>query len=446
MTDTPTDALLEDLKLALRVLQANAKNAKKYQDYYAGNQRLEYASPNMTRAFANARDVMYCQNWCAAVVDATTDRLTFKGWDNPDANVDMILDANYAKLKIKTISRQIHKDAVMTGNGYLMYDEVDGETVLYRNNPRQVSVIYSEDNPNEKRLAIKVYVENDKTHLILYYPDRTDEYIGDKNATKAEHFKLADTGSSDGIPIVHFRCEPDLRNIVPIQDAINKLYSDMMVVSEYNAYPQRWAITNADVSDLKADPSMLWRIPKSESGEGEPTQLGQFGATDVTQYTDMINTLTNAIAVISRTPKYYFERTGANISGEALIVMESPLVKKVKQLQENFEQAWLELASAINLNTENTIVTWEKAESDQPLSEAKAIQIEVLTGVPLVTALRNRGWSRDQIIQLEKDREEELNYKRERAKVRLQEVMAEQSQYNNPLTDTRTQSQQGEIE
>ena len=46
--------------------------------------------------------------------------------------------------------------------------------------------------------------------------------------------------------------------MIPLQNAINKLVTDLMVAAEYGAFMQRWIISNADTSSLKNAPNEIW--------------------------------------------------------------------------------------------------------------------------------------------------------------------------------------------
>jgi hypothetical protein len=432
-----------DVKKCVELITKNAKEANQYFDYYNGNQKLAFSSEKMREIFKSA-ELQFTQNWCAAVIDSTSDRLTLQGWDNPNEATDDKLDTFYANRKLQLLSRQIHKDALITGNGYLMLDIIDGEVILYRNDPRTICVIYSTDRPDQIQLAAKMYQTEEAKQLILYYPDRIEVY---KTASRGNtDFSFVEEMRATGIPLIHFQATPELRNIIPLQDAINKLYSDMMVVSEFNAFRQRYIVTNADISALEASPSTIMQIPRGETDGVEPTQVGEFSAADIGQYLDTIDKLTNAIAIISRTPKYYFMSTGANVSGETLMVMEAPLVKKVKQFQESFGQSWLDLARMAVIDDTATTVTWERPESNQPLSIAQAQQAQVSIGIPLVTVLRNDGWSKDEIDKMKADRVEEMKWRLDSSELALKVAMLRERQANNPLEPGLTQTEIGETE
>ena len=124
-------------------------------------------------------------------------------------------------------------------------------------------------------------------------------------------------------------------------------------------------------------------------------------------YLETIDRLSGAIAVISRTPKHYFMQSGANVSGEALSVMEVPLVKKTEQYQEIMDEGWMQVLKFLYGSTENITTVWHKIEVEMMEVSAKTIKTEVEAGIPLNTILRRMGWSDDEIAQMEADKEDE---------------------------------------
>jgi len=380
--------------------------------------------------------VKFIQNWCAVVIDTALDRIVFKGWDNPAMAMNMTLDEFYNQAKLALISRKVHQDALVTGNGFMMLDEVDGQLKAFYNSPDQVVVIYETENPLEKAFGAKIYYDDEEgyTYCNLYYPEVIQRYSYRGKPQQVSDFVFEEEYSNPfgRVPIIHFKADSDLINVIPIQDAINKTFSDMMVVAEFNAFRQRWMVTNADISSLKASPQSIMRIPKG-AGDEEGTQIGEFEAADLSMYLDTIDKLTNSIAVISRTPKHYFMNTGANISGEALNVMETPLIKKCLQIIENFGESWIELSEFL-VQSDETVVVWDKLESEQPESEGRAMQIMVGLGIPLITVLRRFGWGADEIEQMLSDYEEEKKRKADIAAQALAIANLSLEQNNNPYS------------
>jgi len=382
---------------------------KKFQDYYLGKHPMIFTAERLYDVFGRST-VSFVENWCAVVVDAVTDRLGFKGWDGNNLDTSKELFGLYTKNKLKTLSRRVHRDCVVTGSGYIMFDKVNGESTPYYQDPNNMVIIYSAEDYYKMSYALKIWRSTSGVKANLYYEDRIEKYISESDkALDAQNFTLDEVTPNpyDKIPIVHFRSDvTELANIIPLQDAINKTFSDMMVVSEFNAFPQRWIITNADIASLKASPQTIFKIPKGLTDE-EETKIGQFAAARIGSYLEVIDRLSGAIAVISRTPKHYFMQTGANVSGEALSIMEIPLVKKTEQYQEIMDEGWMEVLKFLYGTTENIITVWHKIEVEMMEVTADTIKTEVEAGIPLVTILRRLGWSDDEIAQMVSDKLEE---------------------------------------
>lgn len=398
----------EDLKIAISTLKAQAYTAKILKRYYDGDQPLVFTQSRLREVFGRA-GARFIQNWCAVVVNAVTDRLVFKGWDATGKQVQKELNTLYKKHRVQKISRKVHLDAVISGDGFVMFDLIDSVQIPFYNSPEQVAVIYSEENPNLVEFGVKVFRSRDNktVKLNMYYPDTIMKYEGKTNAINEKNMVLLDTipNPFKKVPIVHFHNDViDIPNILTLQDAINKTFSDMMVVSEFGAFPLRWIITNADISDLKANPQTFLQIPKGASDE-EKSQIGEFGSANTVGYLDTMDKLANSIAVISRTPKHYFMNTGANISGEALRAMEAPLVKKITQIQEELADGWIEFVQMLYAITEEVTCVWSPVETEQMETTSKVMQILKSIGIPLVTILKRFGWGEDEIEQMAADKE-----------------------------------------
>lgn len=439
-----------DMDNVYQAIVKQSSSARGYMQYYLGNQPLMYTHERLRQVFDRST-VNFVQNWCAVVIDTTCDRMVLKGWDNPAEEANNSLDEFWRTQYLQTVSRQVHKDAIVSGNGYLMLDFVDGQLRAFYNSPSQVVVLYKEDDPFVKSVGGKEYYEpsTNTTHLNLYYDDRIEKYEQSGKNVNESGFKLAEEipNSFGRIPIIHFKAQSDLANVIPLQDAINKTFSDMMVVAEFNAFPQRWMITNADISSLTASPQSIMRIPKGASDE-EGTSVGEFGTANLAMYLDTIDKLTNTIAVISRTPKHYFMNTGANISGEALTVMETPLIKKVTQLQETFDERWLELTSYV-VESEDTVCVWDRPETIPIATQSNAMKTMVEMGIPLVTVLRKFGWAEDEVEQMLADLEEQKAKNADIAEIALEQARIKLQQSNNPYlpeVNTQTQVERGEAE
>ena len=239
------------------------------------------------------------------------------------------------------------------------------------------------------------------------------------------------------IPVFHFRnglrrMKSELQNVTELQDAINKLLCDMMVTAEFSAFPARYVISNADIAELRNSPNQIWDLPAGIDG-GQSTQVGTLAAADLANYSDQIDRLASSIAIITSTPKHYFSSTSDALSGEALITMEAPLVKKVQNRRELFGDTWSEvgafacLLEGVAIDKVDIIPQWGKAESEQPLTETEIIRNYIGAGLPKKTALRLSGYTAAEIALIEEEAAEEKAASASLGSLLLENARAEDS-------------------
>jgi hypothetical protein len=319
-----------------------------------------------------------------------------------------------------------------------------------------VHVFYKSDNPKEKQFAAKWWFDGSVWHMTLYYPDHLEYYVkrGETQPSAYSAFQPAKIPTAPNpfkvIPVFHFRGAGELENIVTLQDAVNKLFADMMVAAEYGAFKQRWIIAHDDTSALKNAPNEIWEIPAGD-GTGQDASVGQFDATPLDNYLKAINEIANSIAIISRTPKHYFYSAGGQLSGEALLAMEAPLTKKVDTYQERFTPIWRELGAFLvklsgggDIDPNEITVTWKPSESIQPYTEAQTRQLAVAAGIPLVTQLkRNEGWTETEIKAMQKDADDEKKRDATLAPILLDEARAKTASDNSNPLDNPGDNQNG---
>jgi hypothetical protein len=183
--------------------------------------------------------------------------------------------------------------------------DTDGENEqieAYYNNPAQCHVFYETDNPKKPRYAAKTWIdEDDHQRITLYYPDRLEYYVSRSKAGQVKNgkgFIPAEPPSAPNpwgtIPVFHLRKErradgkSELHNVTPVQDAINKLLADMMIAAEFGAFKQRYIISNAEnLGQFKNAPNEIWDLPAGD-GQGQGTQVGEFGETNLSNYLSAI--------------------------------------------------------------------------------------------------------------------------------------------------------------
>lgn len=419
--------------------------------YVNGGQPLRYSTERLEEAFSDLR-TRFEINWCSVIVNTSLDRLQLTGFDTDDQAANDALDTVFDQLHIDLEADKAHKGALSMESAYIIVWKTEqNEIEIYYNDPRNCHVFYESSNPHKRRYGAKWFRRDDDRHEItLYYPQKIEHYISKSTREEISNpndFELesSETNTFGAIPVFELKTEGEIDKVTTLQDAINKTFADMMVAAEYGAFVQRWVVSNSDPGDLKNGPNEIWWIPSGD-GIGQASSVGQFTPTALSGYLDAMDKLANSMAIITRTPKHYLMTTGANISGEALLAMETPLTRKAEKHQRRFTAVWQDIGAFIlrllgkQTAPSDITVTWDRVESIQPFTEAQTNQILINTGIPLETILRRAGWTESEIQQLNDDRTAERTRSRTLAQETLASLRNTDAQSNvAPAATTPTQ-------
>lgn len=413
---------MSDLKLAYDALRAKQGHHNTLWNYYHGRQPLRWASKKVSEVFG-ADQADYVCNWCLPISDAVSNRLVLNGFqvsDNPEQTER--LAALFESTGLALDADGLHQEASVTGEAFVIAWK-DGDTVeAYQNDGRSVHLFYREDKPREKRFAAKWWGEGEHLRMTLYYSDRLEYYRSTKKASELADFDAKSWGKIDEaenpfgvVPVFRFAVNAtgggDLDNALSLQDIVNKHLSDLVVASEFTSFPQRWMISRADFPEkgLPISPSELWKVPPAE-GEDQPVSMGQFQAADLDNFLKSMDHAAQSLAAITSTPRHLFWGQSGTPSGEAIAALEAPLIRKVQRYQHRLSATWRQLAAFLltldgqTIERESAIVpVFDDPRTAQPLTESMTLQNDVSSGIPLANALRDRGWTAEDLAQLEKD-------------------------------------------
>jgi len=441
-----------DLELAYEALRRKTPVYDRLWAYYDGNQPLRYSTDRLKEVFKNI-NARFSQNWCEVVIETVLERLNLTQFvvpSNPNASQqltnwftdsEMMLDADDVELC-----------AMVTGESFvIVWPGEGGELEAFYNDSRLCHAVYEAENPRRMRFAAKWWIEDAETidgrgkiRLTLYYPDRLEYYISKqlaKEVKEANDFNPLDIGGEGEsdigvnpfgtIPVFHFRRErraikSELSpSVLDTQDAVNKLFSDMMVSAEFGAFKQRFVISQADIGALKNSPGEIWDIPAGD-GIGQDTEVGEFSETQLGNFMQSMERLSISIGKMTRTPQsLFYLGARSDPSGEALIAMESPLNKKCAKYIRRFRVEWQRLATfvatqqGIDLGGQRVRAIYEDPRTVQPMTQATTRQTNVNAGIPLRTQLRDEGWTEPQIAQMEADKTAEAEQRQEQLGVAL---------------------------
>lgn len=332
-----------------------------YYRYYDGDHPLGPATQKYREAFGTLFRA-FADNWMPLVVSSSVERLQIEGFEfHNDALNRLAMQVWHANF-LDAESSIAHTEAVKTGYSYVTVDPTQGGfPLITAEDPREVFVFTDPGNRRRRLAALKRWINEDEYLCCnLYLPDVVYKWTSTTKATSitgnATWVHLETIENPLGVvPIVPIVNEPqlngtgysDLRSVLPLQDLLNKMMSDMVIGSEFYSYPQR-VITGLeipedddgnpiDVTAFVAGHARLW------APEGDNVSVTQLAGSDLSSHTAVIDDVLRQIAALTKTPPNYLLGQIANISSDALIAAEAGLISKVKAKQKNFGPSWLEV-------------------------------------------------------------------------------------------------------
>jgi hypothetical protein len=418
---------MSDLTTAVNQILYKRDDYDTAQEYYEGAVEEVFASTSVRRALKKTGD-HFRLNFAATPVNAVNNRLEIASVSAISEEAGSYLDRAWASNELQLEVAQVHKNALIYGDAYLVLERLEDGFAAYYNSPKNVCVLYDEENPRLKRCAAKVWsvaVESTgkpryKTRVNLYYADRIEKYI-----SRAERLPLHprdvdfepyvdDYTDSSGVmtnplgfvPVYHFRTEhpegkPEHLLAYGAQDMINKLAITQMAANDFHGFPQRFVLAEAasteaaDFDEDSGDRPSRSNNPGEELWYQNVKEVGQFKAADPRTFLEPLKAYIRALATITETPVHYFEPTGNVPSGEALRVAEAPLVKKVRTRQLSFGATWREVFSgilAIGGFKEDVQVHWKSVETFDTKESWEIAYKKIQTGLPFAQTMLEQGY------------------------------------------------------
>ena len=428
------------LKWALYAFNQAEEDYQSYEDYYVGDHELEFATVRWAEMFGTIFEEM-SDNWCGVVVDSLAQRLEIIGWqtdgDKADAKLaEEIWDRDW----LANEEEDLTTHTLVKGDGYLMIwprveEDRPEEVGIYYNDALDMNVYYDPQFHRQATRAAKKFQDEDgNMHIYIYYQDHYEHYLSETNTPNPFHIVQFETVSETlpagwklvksspnpfgELPIFHFRNKmansthgiSELKQVIPMQNATNKLLMDMMIASEFGGYRQKWMAGGGHPADgWKAGPERIWATTDSNA------RFGEFGQTDIEPYTRVIEMVIGQIAKITQTPMHYLRSSGDMPSGEALKTAESGLIYKAKNRQKQFGTQWakaMTFAVGVEKGKGNSLVelkapltpVWKSPETRHDLEQAQTAQLKSVLGIPLEQLWSEHfGYSEEQIAQFKKE-------------------------------------------
>lgn len=360
MEDAP-EGPVQLIKRLETELTARQVTLQRLQDYHDGKHRLAFSSEKFRQSFGGMFSA-FADNWCQLVVDAVEERLNVEGFRHgTDPNADKDAWAIWQRNGLDADSQLAHSESLIKGDSYaIVWADDEGQPKVTIESPRDVIVSYKHGDRKCRKAALKRWQDDDGYRATLFTDDFIYKYKKNDKANGEwvphidpnEPWPLVNPlGVVPVVPLVNRASlvspygQSEFMNVIPQQDAVNKLLADMLVASEFIAFPQRY-VTGMEIPE---DENGQTRAPfqiaidKLLIAEDPAAKFGTLSAGDLQNYVTGIETLVQHIASQTRTPPHYFYLGGNFPSGDAIKSAETGLVAKARRKMRFYGEAWEEV-------------------------------------------------------------------------------------------------------
>lgn len=436
------------VKSASEVEIATEQTAALARRYYDGNHKVYLTDRAKAWLALHGDNVTFTVNHCPTVVDAVVERLKVTGFNLPASKeVSALVWSWWTANRMDAIQTEAHRAAIRDGEAFMLvsWNEIERRPE-FTFHPRYTStenggdgygmmIEYpSNDYLSQPLRAIKRWIDYGEdgqvhTRQTVYYADRIERQIFDgadwqpyieEGQEAIQPFAMPD-GSPLGIPVVHLRnpgAVSELKNIIPLQDALNKTWLDILAAGDTTAFRMLaffgWIPTTdgldpaADGSNvLKVAPGQMMGTLKSPAEAGVET----IDPADLTPLLDSEERIVYRMASISRTPLAMFITTKQIAAEGTLKQQEGPLLAKIAERQTILGNAWEDLAKmALKLNAaygggsddwrQQISTLWANPSTRDELQEIQIATQKKALGVTPDMYLAEIGYTQEQITQM----------------------------------------------
>jgi hypothetical protein len=406
--------------------------------YFEGDQMLAYATGAWREAFGSLFRRAPTDNWMPLVVESKVERMEVQGFrfgkqQSADEAAWELWQAN----GLDAESDMAHTEAVKLGEAYwLVEPPAAGSSDPPRITlevPHEFIVAYEPGNRRRRSAALKKWVDDDGyVYATLYLPNFIYKYRSQNPAQGGRKIEWQDRPGDRGgtnplgiVPAVPLRNAPtplgggtsDLKVAMPIQDVINKLLIDMLLTSEYLAFPQRVLlgievpkdpVTGQPIraAQLEAQRSRLWAF---EAGQNGNPSVAEFSAADLKNYVEARQHLIHGLSAKTRTPPHYILGEMVNVSGDALTAAEAGLTSKTRRAnksigeghEETIRLAFLAMGDKQKAAMTSMETIWRDPERLSVAQLADAAVKKKDAGVPWAQIMEDLQYSQVQIARMQ---------------------------------------------
>jgi hypothetical protein len=392
-----------------------------FDDYFEGRHPNAFATAQWREAFGSLLRELN-DNWCQVVVTSAARRLKVQGFRfGSNRAADQDANAIWQANGLDAQSKMAQQEAIKLGEaGWLVEPPMDGRKYprITWEHPSEFIVAHAPGDRRVRVAALKKWHDelDDYWYATLFLPGSIWKFRSER--TNKDGKGPIKWGFRPGggefpnplgvVPGVAIQNDPsltggrsDLASGIPIQDAVNKLCSDMIVASEYAAYPQR-VITGAELPDDPVEAAKVKTgVQRIFTVEDPAARVFNLQAADLKNYVNAIEMFIQHFAAQTNTPPHYLLGNMVNISGDALAAAESGLVSKVDDKKDPFGEAhedmmrlaFLSMGDLERANADDAETLWAPSERRSFAQVVDGAVKLAQIGFPPETVMEELGWS-----------------------------------------------------
>lgn len=427
------------IQWAIDLYADQVEEYEKYDAYYDGEHPLAFSTDRWKASFGTTFEE-FQDNWCQVVPDALAQRLEIIGWSATKKSLSRQAERIWDRENIGEEEEDITLQSLIKGDAFAMVwpnpEELgeEKEAQIFYNDALDVNVRYDPQNKRRILRASKKWLTDEGwIRLNIYHRDRIVQFIAADErflGPNPEDLELqpedvppegwktyAPTIANpyDKVPVFHFKNRArgsthgisEIKPVIPVQNAVNKVLMDMMLGSEFSGFPQKWMAGGGHPKDgWRAGADRVWATTDPNA------RFGQFDSMDLGPAREFVEMLVSHIAKITQTPMHMLRSMGDMPSGEALKTAESGLIHKARNRQKRWGHVWTEvmkmaiwMENGEPVDPETDLLpVWRFPESRHDLEQAQTAQLKSILGVPLKQLWSEHfGYTEEQIEQFERD-------------------------------------------
>lgn len=344
-------------------------------------------------------------NFPALVVSSLAERLAITGFRSRGEDAaDEDMWSLWQSAGMPTTAALVIADRIAYGAAYVTAWTDAGRLLVTGDNPLTMTVV-TDPATGDVLEACRRWDNARGAHAVHYTPDVIRSWHAphpDVPATAGAWKHVGAVGNPFGVvPVVPFvrRERLDDHNgtsaVAPIldpTDALAKVLQDALVTSEYFARPRRWATGLEVEEDDDGNPIDPFANDRKLVSESPDTKFGQFDASGVDGYTDLVATFTQIIGALTGLPPHYLGLHGDQpANADSVRAAEAQLTARAYSEQRQMNNPWSMVAELMLALTEHRDVSaapdmlpiWRSPEVRTPGQAAdSAVKLHQM-GVPL---------------------------------------------------------------